>query len=738
MSQESGSRVIIVANRLPVTVKAQRPGFRLEESAGGLATGLASSYRESGGVWIGWPGEIARLSQGDRAELDQQLAERSLVPVHLTASQVKHYYEGFSNGVIWPLFHYLLDRIPLDARGWGVYHQVNQRFADAVAAVWRRGDLIWVHDYQLMLVPGLIRQRLPDARIGFFLHIPFPSDEVFRILPWREALLEGLLGSDLIGFHTGAYVRHFATSLRHLLGLEADLSHAMYDGRRVRLDVYPMGVSVADFEQLAADPAVRTEADRLRTESGGRQILLGVDRLDYTKGIPRRRLAFERLLETAPELRDKVRMIQVAVPTRAGVEHYQAFRRGLDEVTGRINGAFGTPTSMPVHYLHRSIPSEQLVALYAAADVMLVTPLRDGMNLVAKEFVASRLDDEGVLVLSEFAGAAAELGEALMVNPYDIDGMAAAMRRALEMRPRERQTRMRALRERVRQHDVHEWAERFIADLRAPVSPRQMTASGDLAELVARIREQPITLLLDYDGTLVPIRSGPTLAAPDDDTLALLTTLGRAPRVNVHLVSGRMRETMESWFAGLPIDLWAEHGLWRRRAGQVGWELTMDVDRAWMNRVRPLIARFTRETAGSLVEEKTASFAWHYRMADPELGEEHAGELRRELQELLHDDPIEVLTGSKVIEVRTVGPSKGLVVTRLVEEAPSRLMVAIGDDRTDEDMFEKLPASSIALHVGPLPSRAPYRVRDWRDVQRILREIGSATDTEEPVGVRGR
>jgi len=338
-----------------------------------------------------------------------------------------------------------------------------------------------------------------------------------------------------------------------------------------------------------------------------------------------------------------------------------------------------------------------------------------------------------VLVLSEFAGAAAEFGEAVMVNPYDIDGVANAMRRSLEMRPRERQTRMRALRERVRQHDVHEWADRFIADLRAPIAPRQMTASGDLVALIARMREGPITLLLDYDGTLVPIRSGPTLAAPDDETLALLATLAGDPRIGLHLVSGRMRETMESWFAGLPIDLWAEHGLWRRRAGQVGWELTLEVDRAWMDRVRPLIARFTRETAGSLVEEKTASFAWHYRMADPELGEEHAGELRRELQELLHDETVEVLTGSKVIEVRVVGPSKGLVVTRLLEEAPSRLMVAIGDDRTDEDMFEKLPPSSIALHVGPLPSRAPHRVRDWRDVQRILREIAAA---EEPVGAK--
>ncbi|HZA91286.1 MAG TPA: bifunctional alpha,alpha-trehalose-phosphate synthase (UDP-forming)/trehalose-phosphatase, partial [Gemmatimonadales bacterium] len=448
-------RVLIVANRLPVTVKATDRGVDVQRSAGGLATGLLRPHEQSGGLWIGWSGAPEGLTAEQQSELDHQLAAMRLVAVPLTADQVTRYYENFSNGVLWPLFHYLLDQVPLHVRDWDAYAEVNERFADIVAEHYRPGDLIWVHDYQLLLLPDLLRKRLPDACIGFFLHIPFPSEELFRTLPERDRLLRGLLGADLVGFHTPAYLRHFAASLTQL-GLTVEIDKVQLSDREVRLGVFPMGIDAAAFMKLAEDPAVQQEARALRSDESVR-LLVGVDRLDYTKGIPRRLLSYEKMLQTHPELRERVRLVQVAVPSRTGVEAYQEYRALVEGLVGRINGDFGTPRWVPVHYIFRSLSEAELVALYRAADVMLVTPLRDGMNLVAKEFVASRTDGDGVLVLSEFAGASWELPEAIQVNPYDVDGMAESAYRALMMDPEERRSRLAPLRIRVETYDVHRW-----------------------------------------------------------------------------------------------------------------------------------------------------------------------------------------------------------------------------------------------------------------------------------------
>ncbi|MBA3639400.1 MAG: trehalose-6-phosphate synthase, partial [Acidobacteria bacterium] len=421
-------RLLIVSNRLPVTASIGEDGaVTLKDASGGLATGLGPWHERAGGVWFGWPGDVTQLSEARRAELEALLHARSIRPVLLSTDHINQYYHGFSNRVLWPLFHYLIDRVPVDAAGWGAYRQVNARFADAVVEEYRPGDLIWVHDYQLMLVPQMIRARVPGARIGFFLHIPFPSSEVFRTLPWRREVLAGLLGADLVGFHTFAYLRHFLASLLHVDGVETDIDRVRVDGRDVHLGAFPMGIDAGGIVAQANDQSVIDAAETIRREANGRRILLGIDRLDYTKGIPRRLTAIERLLTRHPALRDELRYIQVAVPSRGEVDSYQRFRRQVEELVSRINGNYGTLRSTPIHYMHQSVEQQDLVALYRAADVMLVTPLRDGMNLVAKEFVASRTDDDGVLVLSEFAGAAAEFGAALLVNPYDVDAVADAV-----------------------------------------------------------------------------------------------------------------------------------------------------------------------------------------------------------------------------------------------------------------------------------------------------------------------
>ena len=464
------SRLLIVSNRLPVTVTMDDGEAHVVPSVGGLATGLRGPHARTGGVWIGWPGQAAPTHPKRRAELTHLLGAHRAAPVWLTQTEVTRFYEEVSNGVVWPLFHYLLDQMPLHVEHWDVYEAANARFADAVVAQYRPGDTIWVHDYQLMRLPALLRARLPDARIGFFLHIPFPSEELFATLPARVSVLHGLLGADLIGFHTAAYARHFAEAVARVLHVPATSDGVVVDGRTVRVGVFPMGVDAAALAASAARPEVDAELAALAPDAAfGHDVALfvGVDRLDYTKGIPRRLLAFEQLLVQHPELRERVRLIQVAVPSRTAVRAYQRFRHELDALVGRINGAFGTPRWTPVHYLYRSVPEAQLLALYRAARVMLVTPVRDGMNLVAKEFVACRNDEDGVLVLSEFVGAAAELTDALCVNPYDVDGAAATYYRALTLPREERQRRMRALRTRVQTYDVHAWADSFLQALAA-------------------------------------------------------------------------------------------------------------------------------------------------------------------------------------------------------------------------------------------------------------------------------
>ena len=724
------ARLLIVSNRLPVTLHRDAGKIVLADSCGGLATGLRAHHERGDGLWIGWPGELPRLLRAsDQTDaIDAVLASRRLVPVHLSAQHVRHYYEGFSNGVIWPLFHYLLDRMRAGEGDWDVYRDANERFADRVAESYRPGDIVWVHDYHLMLVPALLRRRLPDARIGFFLHIPFPSSELFRILAWREKLLEGLLGADLLGFHTHAYVRHFVVALRQILGLCPETDHVQWRGREVRFGHFPMGIDDAAFERLADDPAVRAEAAALRAEAAGRAILLGVDRLDYTKGIPRRLLAFERLLESDPGLRDRVRLIQVAVPSRDGTAPYQAFRRQVEEIVGRINGRFGTTGAAPVHYLHRSLSRPQLVALYRAADLMLVTPIRDGMNLVAKEFVASRTDEGGVLILSEFAGAASEMGEALLVNPYDVEALTAAMRRALVMDGRERATRMRELRDRVKRQNLDRWTATFLAALRVQgrddPSRIRISSPADVAALAERLRRADgLVLLLDYDGTLVPFTPVPHLAQPDPELLDLLRALAATNRM-VHLVSGRSHETLDRWFGSVPIELWAEHGLWHRPNDSGRWDSDLTAAPDWFVQARPILDWFTMQTPGSLIETKDSGLAWHYRMSDPEMADEHARHLRRTLTAALHRQPVEILDGNKVVELRPRAASKGRVVRHILKrQARPPLILAVGDDRTDEDMFAALPASSVSIRVGPGPTCALHRLPDSQAVRSLVRGL---------------
>jgi trehalose 6-phosphate synthase/phosphatase len=725
------SRLLIVSNRLPVTVKMERGDFTIARSAGGLASGLRGPHEQSDSLWIGWPGDVTRFDANQRARIDRKLADLRSVPIHLTQAEIARYYEGFSNGVLWPLFHYSTDRLQGDAwSDWKVYASVNQRFAEAVAEHYRPGDLIWIHDYQLSLVPQLLRRLVPEARIGFFLHIPFPSSEVFRILPWRAQVLEGMLGANLIGFHTYSYLTHFRRALLHVLHLEVQAGRLTYGEVDVRLGVFPMGIDAAEFSRLAEEDSVLSEVASIREKSADRKLLVGVDRLDYTKGIARRMLAIERLFELDPSLRRKIRLVQIVVPSRTKVGSYQQSRRELDEIVGRINGEFATVNSVPIHYLYRSIDQRQLAALYKAADVMLVTPLRDGMNLVAKEFIASRTDEDGVLVLSEFAGAAAELAEAVHVNPYDLDSVARAIKSALTMPLEERRARIRALRHRVRAYDSYRWSENFLEELKSAsddsiTAIQSVSSREEIAGLTCRLRSAPqLLLLLDYDGTLVPFASTPDLAAPDAEVKKLLTALSERPCTSVHVLSGRTRETLQRWLGGLPIGLHAEHGFWSRLSPSGAWEPLNGRPLEWKPKVIRTLEQFVSATPGSLLEEKSAGFAWHYRMVDPDFGALHAGKLVLRLERELDGVPVDILSGDKVVEIRTQGINKGIVATSIIAARPAPVTVlAMGDDQTDEDLFAALREDDIAVHIGLRPSRAHYRLANTAAARAFLKSL---------------
>lgn len=646
-----------------------------------------------------------------------------MVPVPLTTAQIDRFLYGFTNRLLWPLFHYLLDRVPVDATGWTAYQEVNQLFADAVVREYRPGDRIWIHDLPLLLLPDLVRQRLPVAHIGFFLHVPFPSSEVFRALPWRRQLLRGLLGADLVGFQTFSHLRHFLSTVLHVENIEVDIDRVRIDGRDVHLGVFPMGVDAARLSAASEATDIVVAAEALRAEADGRATALAIDRLDHTKGIPRRLEAFERLLESDPDLGERIRLFQIGWPFHDESDPYRRLRRDVEERIGRINGARSTVRSAPIHYVHQILPPEEVLGLYRAADMMLVTPLRDGMSLTAKEFVAARADGDGVLVLSEFAGAAEELDGALVVNPYDVDGLSAVMRRALTMPPDERRSRMATMRKRVLEHDLFQWADRFLETLdrsRASVEELAGKATPALMRELAVARQQPVRILLDYDGTLVPFAHLPELAAPDKALLDLLDRLTHADDIRVDLVSGRPRDSLEEWFGHLPISLWAEHGFWWRLERDKPWVCGVDLHPGWVERVKPILDQFTDGTPGSFIEIKSASIAWHYRNASVEFASRQAHELRLLLSAALSNQPFEVLEGNRVIEIRLRGVSKAVVARSLRGQGSHATVIAFGDDHTDEDLFRVLPPGSITIGVGERPTRARFTVRDCVEVRSTL------------------
>ncbi len=721
------SRLVIVSNRLPVTVSRKRDELVFTRSVGGVATGLGSIYKGLKSIWVGWPGiALEDLEPSEVEYVRSRLQEEGCYPVFLTRRDVGLYYYGFCNKTIWPLFHYFHQYMEYDHQSYQVYERINRLFCEEVAKVAGEDDVVWVHDYHLMLLPSLIRRMWREATIGFFLHIPFPTYEVYRLLPVRREILRGLLGADLVGFHTYDYVLHFLDSVTRLLGYEHTMGEVEAGDRIVKVDAFPMGIDYERFSRSLEVPRVQRELSRLKRMLGDRRLILSVDRLDYTKGIVQRLHAFELFLERYPQYVGKVHLVMVAVPTRTGVEHYMDLKREVEELVGRINGRFSTVGWNPIWYLYRSVPFETLATLYHAADVALVTPLRDGMNLIAKEYLATReMEGTGVLVLSEFAGAAKELGEAVMVNPNDVVGMAEAIREALEMPPQEQLERNEVMRERLKRYTVRRWASDFMESL-TKVARKQrglvlMLVNDFIREDFAkRFASAPRRLLLlDYDGTLVPFAERPEKAVPDEELLELLG--GLSQHAMVVIISGRPRGILEGWFSDVGVGLVAEHGAWVKEPhGQ--WVLVEPVSDHWKDQIRPVMEVFVDRTPGSFIEDKEFSLAWHYRKSDPQMGLARARELRNTLVQLAARLNLEVVEGNRVVEVRNANVNKGRAASWWLEKGWDFILSA-GDDWTDEDMFEVMPEDAITIKVGVRATRARYIVESCWDVRAILRRM---------------
>lgn len=723
-------QTILVSNRLPVTISFNDQDIDYQQSLGGLATGLSTIHKADGSLWIGWNGlKSDELQASVEEEINSTLLRNhKCVAVSLKGNDVDEFYFGFCNKTIWPLFHYFINKAEYNHDLWKAYVRINRIFFETLEKHIKPDSQVWVHDYQLMLLPKMIKEAYPDTQVGFFLHIPFPSYEIFRLLPWRKKILEGILGSDLIGFHTYDYVRHFLSATRRILNYENHLGLIDLPERTVKTDIFPMGIDYKKYAEAHMRPEVQKEIEKFVKQKHGRKTILSVDRLDYSKGIPERIKAFDRFLELYPDYKEKVALIVIAAPSRVEVESYIELRKEVEGLVSQTNGRHGRIGWVPIWFFYQSFSFDNLTALYAESEVLLVTPLRDGMNLVAKEYIATRSDKKGVVVLSETAGAACELSESLVVNANSIYEIAQAIKKALEMPVDEQIAANTVMHERLQRYTVENWANDFmdklsIAGHHNEVQPSRYLEGETLKDLQREYSQSKKRLLiLDYDGTLTPFFSVPSQASPTKELKALLLKLANDDNNEVAIISGRDKDTLEQWLGDLPVHLIAGHGVWIRYLGEP-WNVIDSFDKGWKEVIRPILLVHADRTPGSLVEEKEFSLAWHYRRCEPELAEVRLSELREILFDYTHNLEVGLLEGNKVIEVKDKAVNKGRAAKLMRNRQKWDFIFCAGDDVTDEDMFQALAGEAHCIKIGSGTTAATEFVRDVEEFLGILKEF---------------
>ncbi len=714
------SKMIFVSNRLPVTVKVNKNEISYEKSIGGLATGLKSYHEQADALWVGWPGYSSdRMKKHALSEIQNSLlGQYNCFPVNLTEKDVQLYYEGFSNRTIWPLFHYFSNLTEYDEKNWQRYKKINEKFYLEMKPFIEEDSIIWIHDYQLMLLPEIIKQNHPTAKIGFFLHIPFPSSEIFRLLVWKEEVLKGILGADLIGFHTYDYVRHFLSSVRRILNVNHRFYKLNYNHRHIEVDAFPMGIDYQYFsshvveKKITVDPNIKN--------------ILSVDRLDYTKGIVERIKAYDAFLTKYPKYVGKVKLNLIVAPSRQSLPFYDQLRSEIEMLVSQINGRFSNDDWMPIWYYFKSFSQDELIAYYKASDILLVTPVRDGMNLIAKEYIAARTDYLATLIISETAGAASELSEAIIINPNDEIQIADSIKDALDMSKVEKIQRNKIMHERIYRYNVNFWATEFIHRL------QQITFNEVIKSPVETFIDKQMIFekyddskerifFLDYDGTLAEFKKTPMQAAPNRALKVLLTKLTSNPKNTVVIISGRDHETLDLWFGHMSVNLVGDHGLWYKKANQK-WKKTINIESDWKPSIKHVLDMFVDRMPGSFIEEKSHSIALHYRQAEPEMVSVKLSEIKDALYSIRGTTPIEIQQGNMVLEVKDQRVNKGNATRLFTNNSEYDFILVAGDDTTDEDMFNALP-DALSIKIGFGESAAKHRIGTSKEFRSLLQEI---------------
>lgn len=744
------SRLIIASNRLPFSIDRDGSEIKLRQSSGGLVSAI-KSYFESDHLFEGikeklWIG-VADFPQEDWTQIgsDQHSVDFEIKPLFIDKELYNNYYNGFSNSVLWPLFHYFPSLAQFPANYFDSYVQVNKKFCKELLSILKPADVIWIHDYQLMLLPQMLRQQNPDAAIGFFLHIPFPSYEIYRLLPteWKKNLLQGLMGADLIGFHTHDYVQHFIQSVKMILGADNYFNNLQYNNRLVKVDLFPIGIDYKKFNDAANDPEVILYKNEIQKSFEGKKIIFSVDRLDYTKGIMDRLNGFEFFLEQNTKWKENVVFILNIIPSRDEIQTYSEQKRQLEEKIGTINGKFSTINWQPIIYRYQHLPFQELCSLYQMADVALITPLRDGMNLVAKEYVASSVSRTGVLILSELAGAASELNEAILVNPTDIVEVANSIEKALTMPLPEQRNRIILMQRRLEEYDVVKWVNDFLEQLKEIKKEQQKLIVKTLDEKTINTichhygESKKRFFLIDYDGTLVPIKRLPSEAVPDENVKEFLSSISSDPDNHVAIVSGRDAGTMEKWFGYLPLTLVAEHGASIKMRNET-WQQLVTVPEHWKDQLRRIMQIFVTRCAGSFIEEKTNTLAWHYRNTQVDLGFTRSRELINNLSQLIQNTSLQIIDGNKVVEVRMAGFDKGTITLKILNDAQPDFVLCIGDDTTDEDMFKMLEdpiytTNTYTIKIGSRGTAAKYTLPSQEQVLPLLKRLQTCINAKKNV-----
>ena len=722
-------RVVIVSNRLPVSVKKVDGKLEFYPSAGGLATGLSSYANTGANRWIGWPGIASDdLSDSERKDIVTELKKHHCYPVFLTQKQLQGFYNGYSNSVLWPLFHHMKVEAGDTAANWRAYKEVNRLYAETTLKLSRDTDRLWLHDYQLMLLPEMIRVARPKGRIGFFLHIPFPSPELFLASTHAASLAKGLLGADLVGMHTASYTDNFLAACRELgIGIIGPRKVVLPE-RIVRVTDLPIGIDYKKFADASRSLDVSLEHKKLLWKYRGKKVILTIDRLDPSKGLVGRLKAYRMLLAENPKLHGKVVMVMQAMPSRTEVAAYQKLRVDVEKLVGHINDQFGTWRWTPVETIFSPLPFAQYAALYQRADVAFIAPIRDGMNLVAKEYLASHPKSDGILILSETAGAAEELKDAVLVNPYKLRSLVTGLTDALSMTPSGFLQRTRKMQRILRGNTIDKWATGFIDLLERPIPLPNIRITRALgapqtAELIADYHQaRKRLILLDYDGTLEPIKKHPEDAKPSRATLAALKRLAKDPHNHVAVISGRDRTNLMEWLGSLPVTLVAEHGGFIRLHDQKSWRKTNQHSLSWEKKVTKLFEHYTAQTPGSFVERKEWSIVWHYRGAAPFYAQKNLVILKKLLKPIAEHNTLGVVDGNMALEVRHLDVSKGHITQEWLFHDQD-FILAIGDDTTDEDMFAALPPTAYSIKVGRGRTLANYRLPNTPTVHHLLRKL---------------